>query len=183
MSDMDSNEVLLRAAAAGQQSAWNALVDRYGRHVYHSARAVGADHELATDVSQIVWMRLLPRLESIREPDKIKGWLAIVARNTARTELMKRRPTPVIDDVLQSIELPERQPENIVEAGETGSAVRRALRTLTDTCRELLTMLFGVELSYAEIAEALGRPIGWIGPTRGRCLAAFSSELEKLEAA
>ncbi|MEE8601625.1 RNA polymerase sigma factor [Euzebya tangerina] len=179
----DTDADLLKGAAAGDQAAWNQLVDRYGRLVYHSARAVGADPDLATDVSQIVWMRLLSRLDTIRDPEKIKGWLAIVARNTARSELTKRRPTPVIDDLLQSMDLPEREPENVILAEEEDSAIRRAFRRLGEACRELLTLLFAAELSYAEIAATLGRPLGWIGPTRGRCLAALTAELRKLEAA
>jgi hypothetical protein len=62
------------------------------------------------------------------------------------------------------------------------SLVRRALAKMDDTCRLLLTVLFQEDpMPYADVAALFGRPVGWIGPTRGRCLEKFRSLPEVAE--
>jgi RNA polymerase sigma factor (sigma-70 family) len=172
-----SDAELVASADAGDSSAWNELVDRHGQLVYANARAVGADDALAQDVGQLVWMRLMSRLGTIREPDKVRGWLAIVARNTARSELRRRKP---VDDLEHLFALPDPnspQPETQLARSEAVEAVRAALVRISERCRELLTLLFSAEMSYDEISETAGMPIGSIGPTRQRCLDALARHL------
>ncbi|MEL6892670.1 MAG: sigma-70 family RNA polymerase sigma factor [Actinomycetota bacterium] len=174
---MRSDTELVEAASAGDASAWDELVDRYGQLVFANARAVGADWTLAQDVGQVAWMMLLSRLSTIREPSKVKGWLAIVARNEARSALRARRPMADVDDLLTLPGDESDQPEADVFAREDADSVRRALGSISDKCRELLLLLFSAEMSYDEISGALGMPIGSIGPTRQRCVAALAREL------
>jgi RNA polymerase sigma factor (sigma-70 family) len=170
MTDVADAQLLARVLD-GDESAWHALVDRHGQLVYASARAAGADTVLAEDVAQLVWMRLLDSAGSIQHPDRLRGWLAIVARNTARGELRRRRPEVDLDEVATAIPSTDPRPDEQAERREDRARVRNALARLGDSCRELLTLLFSAEMSYAEIAAATGRPIGSIGPTRQRCLA------------
>lgn len=174
---MRSDGELVIAARDGDARAWDELVDRHGQLVYANARAVGADRGLAQDVGQVVWMRLINRLHTIREPERIKGWLAIVARNTARTELRRRKTPLPLDDIAASIRSGEPEPDEISERRSAAERVGAALGRLSEACRELLTLLFSAEMSYEEISEATGRPIGSIGPTRQRCLASLEREL------
>ena len=164
---------LLERVIAGDETAWHALVDRHGQLVYANARAVGADATLAEDVAQLVWMRLLDGAATIQHPDRLRGWLAIVARNTARGELRRRRPEVDLDEIATAIPGSDPLPDEQAERREDRARVRSALARLGDACRELLTLLFSAEMSYAEIAETTGRPIGSIGPTRQRCLASM----------
>ncbi len=170
MTDIADAQLLARVID-GDESAWHALVERHGQLVYANARAVGADSTLAEDVAQLVWMRLLDGAEAIKHPDRLRGWLAIVARNAARGELRRRRPEVDLDEVAMAIPGTDPLPDEQAERRENQARVRSALARLGDACRELLTLLFSAEMSYAEIAETTGRPIGSIGPTRQRCLA------------
>lgn len=175
---MDSDENLVLRAGDGDASAWEALVDRYAHLVYANARAVGADVGLAQDVSQLVWVRLLNRLGTIREPSKIKGWLAVVARNATRSELRRRRPRVSLDNLLHLEDETAIAPDEAVTRAEDVTAVRRALALVSERCRQLLTLLFSAEMSYDEISQTMQMPIGSIGPTRGRCLDALARHLE-----
>lgn len=174
---MRSDADLVTDARGGDSSAWEDLVERYGQLVFANCRAVGADASLAQDVSQLVWMRLLTRLDTIREPSKVKGWLAIVARNATRSELRKRKPTIDLEKLF-ALEDPEAPaPEDELVRQTDKHAVRRALAQISERCRELLTLLFSADMSYDEISALTGTPIGSIGPTRQRCLSALSREL------
>jgi len=56
------------------------------------------------------------------------------------------------------------------DASEAGAALISAFHSLSAACRELLSLCWTASLSYEEIAETLGKSIGYIGPTRRRCL-------------
>jgi len=161
---------LVRAAGGGDADAWGELVDRHSQLVFANSRAVGADPTLAQDITQLVWIRLLNRLDTIREPDKLRGWLAIVARNLTRSELRRSRTMVGLDELFSVADPQAAAPDGEAVRDEEVRSVRRALREISERCRELLTLLFGAEMSYEEIAETTGMPLGSIGPTRQRCL-------------
>src|SRR5215211_7638838 len=78
--DMSEVAELVRAAAEGDQAAWNGLVDRYNGLVWSVARS----HRLATadasDVVQTTWLRLVENLGRLQDPDRVGAWLATTAR-------------------------------------------------------------------------------------------------------
>lgn len=180
---MRTDAELVEAAAADDRSAWDELVVRHGQLVYANARAVGADPAMAHDVAQVVWLRLLHRLTTIREPAKIRGWLAIVARNTARDELRRQRSNAPLDAVVNMPDPAARSVEDTAILGESVEALRRGLKALTDRCRELLTLLFSAQMSYEEVVTAMEIPMGSIGPTKRRCLDRLREQMESEESA
>lgn len=174
---MRSDAALVAAAGGGDVTAWDELVERHGQLVFANARAAGADAALAQDVGQLVWMKLLSRLDTIREPENIRGWLAIVARNQTRAELRRRKPTADLDSLFSLPDPSTPEPGSGLGRRESIDAVRRGMHMISDKCRELLTLLFGAEMSYDEISATIDMPIGSIGPTRQRCLDALSRHL------
>src|SRR5262249_36074178 len=78
---------LVQRAAEGDQQAWNALVDRYARRVWSVARRFRLDGPDAEDVFQTTWMRLLERLDTIKEAEAIGRWLEITAEREAQRVL------------------------------------------------------------------------------------------------
>ena len=74
-------------------------------------------------------------------------------------------PAPAVDEALLT--------------GERDRALWRLFQNLTPQCRELLRIVAHVDRpDYDLVAEALGRPRGSIGPTRGRCLAKLRELLQ-----
>ncbi len=162
---------LLAAADRGQQDAWNALVDRYGRLVWSVIRGFRLDAATAADVSQTVWLRLVEHSSRIREPERLASWLATTARNEsirASKRMARAVPTEftveVADDGAPTLDerlLDDEQMREVLAAYEQVSA----------KCRELLNLLCAdPPLEYEEISSVLDMPIGSIGPTRARCL-------------
>ena len=72
---------LVRAAAEGDQQAWDALVDRFAGLVWAIARAHRLSPADAADVSQTTWLRLVEHLGRIRDPERVGAWLAATARH------------------------------------------------------------------------------------------------------
>jgi RNA polymerase sigma factor (sigma-70 family) len=174
---------LLRKAAAGDSSAWELLVDQFGGLVWSVARAQGLDRVDAEDVFQTTWMRLAEYATRIKDPDRVGGWLAVTARNEAfRVGRMRSRTVPIgnlaewgsngaelVDD-----ETPERMTldeEQVRLDGDRYRQIWSVFELLPEHCRRLLRVLIASPPpSYAEAADALGMPVGSVGPTRLRCL-------------
>lgn len=162
----------VRSAKAGDEAAWNLLVDNFSSMVWAVVRSVGLNEAEASDAHAATWMKLLTRIDSIREPERLPGWLRTTARNEAITVARVRSRVDLIEPHRFDWRVAAGSgTEDRVVAGEDEEAVRQAIVRLDDKCRELLRLLFGEpQLSYDEVAEILDRPIGAIGPTRRRCL-------------
>jgi RNA polymerase sigma factor (sigma-70 family) len=162
---------LLAGALRGEPEAWRIIVERYSDLVWSVARSFGLDSTTAADVSQTAWLKLVQHGSSIRDASKVGSWLATTTANEARRVLRSRRreaAAPVIDE---SVLDPGPQPDESVIDAETTAELRSALGALPADCWQLLRLLAAEPpLSYEEIGEILGKPVGSIGPTRRRCL-------------
>jgi RNA polymerase sigma factor (sigma-70 family) len=162
---------LTRLAAAGDQAAWNELINRYSRLLW----AIAAQHRLspadAADVFQTTWLRLVEHVDRISDPERIGAWLATTARRECLRVIQScGRQVPVGDD-FPEIVAPAADPAAELLRAERDADLRRAMSCLRERDEQLLLMLVSdAAPGYAEIAETLGMPIGSIGPTRARCL-------------
>jgi RNA polymerase sigma factor (sigma-70 family) len=162
---------LLGRASDGDQWAWNAIVARFERLVWATARA----HRLATsdaaDVCQTTWLRLVENLDRIRDPDRLGAWLVTTARREC-LRMIRLRGRELATDETAPFDRPEDDlVSEQVMTRERDNALLRALAALDERCRMLLTLLSAIDPpSYDQIGSALGMPVGAIGPTRARCL-------------
>lgn len=168
---------LLALAAAGDQAAWSALVDRFGQMVWSIVRSFRLDEATAKDVSQTVWLRLVENLHRIDDPERLPGWLATTCRREAlRVKSVRERVVPTDFQY----DIPDQSPslEAMLVEDEEAREVVIAFGTLGEDCQELLRLLITEPpLSYEEISEIIGRPIGSLGPTRARCLERLKAAL------
>lgn len=162
---------LVERARDGDQTAWDQIVQRYAPLVwslcqrYHLARAD------ADDVGACVWLRLVEKLDTIREPAALPGWLATTTRRECLRLLQaKNRELPtedhqrLVDDANPAADAWLLEQERLI-------ALRLAYADLSERCRQLLKLLFADPVTpYDEISAVLGMPVGAIGPTRQRCL-------------
>jgi RNA polymerase sigma factor (sigma-70 family) len=166
---------LVRRARDGDTSAWDAIVERYTALLWGICRRHGLSGSDADDVAGMVWLRLVERLETLREPAALPGWLVVTTTRECLQLIRGRKRQLLSDDPelgghrVDDLGPPEMEAGLVVE--ERHHALRLAFAELPDRCRELLRLLFSdPQLPYAEIAERLGIQIGAIGPNRGRCL-------------
>lgn len=162
---------LVRAAAAGDGTAWNEIVDRFSSLVWATARAHRLSRDDASDVAQTTWLRLVENLDRIREPERLGAWLATTARHES-LRVIRRGAREQPSDQTDLFEAPADDAiDKVLVDPERDSALWRSFAKLSERCKTLLRLLMAdTEPSYEEIGAALGMPIGAIGPTRGRCL-------------
>ena len=126
----------------------------------------------AADVCQNVWLRLTERLDTIREPAALAGWLATTTRRECMAGFRRHRsevPNAMELDVAADVESTD--PARNLLFAERHEALLAALGELPEAARSLLTLLMAdPPRTYREISDELGIPIGSIGPTRARYL-------------
>ncbi|WP_375431897.1 RNA polymerase sigma factor [uncultured Friedmanniella sp.] len=179
---MDDDDVtvssLVRAAAAGDRTAWDDLVRRFMPLVLSVASRYRLGSADVADVTQTVWLRLLQHLDRLREPAALPGWLVTTTRHEClRLLASSKRVTslePILDRGVSSG--PTWQPwsddftDGLVQT-ERHEALLTAFAGLSERDRQLLSLLIeDPPPSYAEISDRLQIPIGSIGPTRARAL-------------
>jgi len=172
---------LVVRARRGEQEAWDRLVHRYTPLLWFVARSYRLANQDAADVVQTTWLRCVEQLDRIREPARLAGWLVTVCqRECLLTQRLaaRCRPADPAGPLGPLADLPDRQdtgdPAGTAVARDEALAVHEAISRLPERQRLLLTALLdgGDQLGhgYAEVAAALGVPIGSIGPTRQRAL-------------
>lgn len=164
-------DVLVARALDGHKVAWEALVARLQRVAWRTIGGFTLTEEDRKDAFAATFFRLYERLGTIREPEKLPGWVATTARNEVLTLLRARRravPVDLDDSVVPATTV---DPATRILDEERHRAFHQALLRLSESCQQLLRLLtVDPPLSYAEISEALGVPHGSLGPTRQRCI-------------
>ena len=161
---------LLGAAEQGDRVAWRELVVRFTPTVWAVARAHRLDRADAADVVQNTWLSLVENMNRIHDPGRLAAWLSTTARrHSLRVLAARRRETPV--DEPRSTDLRAEAADVPVVRDAWNAALWRAFTQLSEHCRKVLRVLVhSPELSYEQVAAAVGIATGSVGPTRGRCL-------------
>ncbi len=176
----------LRAAAdgarAGDPEAFRALVDATHETVFRLAAALVQDRDEAADVTQETYVRAWGRIDELRDGGAALGWLCRIARNVAhdrRRSWWSRIRAP-LDALAGEASPPEAAPDASVASAERARAVRAALAGLPETHRVVLALREVEGLSYEELSEALGVPVGTVESRLHRARAALAKRLGNL---
>jgi RNA polymerase sigma factor (sigma-70 family) len=170
---------LVAAAAAGDQRAWNGLVQQFGGMVWAVARAHRLRDADAADVSQTTWLRLLDHVGQLKDPARVGAWLATTARRECLRVLRESERRILYGDDAPEHESPDMAPDEVVLLSERDDALQRSFSSLRPSDQALLRLLMAEPRPpYEEIAAALDMPIGSIGPTRQRALERLRRQLE-----
>lgn len=180
-----SDRELVEECLAGDGVAWEALIARYQRLIYSIPVKTGLSNDDAADIFQSVCLRLYEKLSSLRDHDRLSSWLiTTTSRECWRLSARRRRET-VGDEGEEGgtfEAIPDSNPlaDERRELLERQQAVRQGIQSLSERCRDLLTLLFyhKDEFSYAEISRRLDMPVSSIGPNRARCLERLRRLLE-----
>jgi RNA polymerase sigma factor (sigma-70 family) len=159
----------------GRPEAMSELVDSTTALLWHTARAQGLSGPQAEDVVQNTWLALVQSASGITDPQGVLKWLLTTTRREAWAVSKRSRREDVRDDMgdaMPDVASTNDEPaEAVVRSAEQG-LLWRHFKDLPVRCQQLLRVIAIAERpDYAQVADALGMPVGSIGPTRGRCLA------------
>ena len=167
--DRSQNAQLLRSAGLGDDTAWTEIVDRYGGLVCAVVRSYRLQDADARDAEQRTWLRLVEHCASVRDPERLGGWLSTTAARECLRVLRENRA--VVTSELDTLADPVRGVEDRVVDADTAARLWSIVATLPPRSRTIMSELFAEEpRPYADVARATGIPIGSLGPSRARLL-------------
>ena len=170
-----SDRELVARCRAGDERAWNELVERFSRYVYAiCVQAFRLPETDAEDVFQEVFARAYERLDSLRDDSAVRPWLAQLTRRLCIDRLRaSARERPTADE-----ELMPAGSEETLALLEEALTVHDALAETPEHCREILDRFFARDESYRTIGAALHLPPGTIASRISRCLGRLRELLE-----
>lgn len=184
-----TDDELVRRVQSGDKKAFDALVLKYQHKIVNLVSRYVHDPHAAMDVAQEAFIKAYRGLENFRGDSAFYTWLYRIAINTAKNYLVaQNRRTPDQDLDAQEAEQYAGEsalkeygtPENQLLSEEIQETVFRAIEELPDDLRTAITLRELEGMSYEEIAEAMGCPIGTVRSRIFRAREAIDRHLRPL---
>ncbi len=162
-------------AQRGREAAYRELIRRYERPVFSLVFRMVRNRELAEDLAQDTFIKVLQHIDRYRPEFKFSSWLFKIANNVAIDHLRRRQldtvsmdgsPHAVTADAVQatSIDVSAHDESALdrLEAKELGSAIEDAIAQLRPEYRACILLRHVEDKSYEEIAATLDLPLGTV---------------------
>ncbi len=181
------DELLLRACRRDAE-ALTKLVEVYSPRVFGLLYRLTGNLEVAEDLLQETFLRVVRTIGRYEHAGKFESWLFRIAANLARDRaraLRRRGEVGSLDGVGSEYEPPaagfaatgEANPHELLVRRELGQRLAAGLERLSESDREILLLRHYSELSFREIAEMLGIPLGTALARAHRALKRLREEL------
>jgi RNA polymerase sigma factor, sigma-70 family len=167
-----SDGVLVHEVLAGNQAAFEALVERYHTMLYRFIYHHLGEYDQACDVLQQVFLKLYIALPNLPTGEQLKPWLFRVAQNCCRDELRKRRRRRVTlfsalewqaeeDEMPPLATIPDNRPlpEEIAEYHDLQDMLQQAIQALPTKFRSVVLLRYLYQCSFSEIGQVLEMPM------------------------
>src|SRR3954447_19054367 len=150
----------LVAAALADPSAFDALVERHRRNVYHVCYRFVDNHEDASDLTQEVFLRAFRALGRFKGQSSVGTWLYRIAVNVSLNRVSAKTPPTEPIDARQHVDTQSVTPTDQVLRHERAARVRAAIAKLPRKQRASVILRMYHDLSHQEIAKTLGSTVG-----------------------
>lgn len=162
-----SDQALVDQARAGHREAQDALARRHRQGAFLLALQMLGNRDDAMDVTQDAMLRFFTTLGSFDPERRVRPWLFAIVRNQVRDLWRRRQRRPgdgLVDGEALASQLvdPSADPEADLRRQRLRERVWRALARLPAAKREIVVLRDFHDLSYSDIADALGIPIGTV---------------------
>ena len=162
-------------ARNGREAAYRELIRRYERPIFALLFRMVRDRELAEDLTQDSFIKVLSHLDRYRSEFKFSSWLFKIANNVAIDHLRRRQLDTVSMDgsphamTAEAVESTRFDVADVaenaldeMEARELGSAIEQAIGRLRPEYRACIMLRHVEGRSYEEIATTLDLPLGTV---------------------
>ncbi len=187
---MDARAIaeLLARCQAGDKTAWDTLVDAYWQRLFGYALRATGNAELAQDLVQETFLRIVQRLGRYDDQGKFEAWLFRILGNLVRDHgrSLARHPTQstVIESDGERMEMTDElagkgpTPFEPIHQREEVDALQSALRKLPEADRQILLLRHFADMPFKDIARTLNCPIGTVLARAHRALGKLRGLME-----
>lgn len=187
--DREEEKRLIARSQKGDMEAFDALVVRYERQVYNLAYRMTGNYDDANDVASEAFIRVFNAINRFRGDSSFSTWLYRIVTNVFLDERKRRQSHPHISleeqfelegsTLRRQVEDTSPGPMTIAEDKEVQRLLHKAIMTLPEFQREMITMYHILDLSYDEIAQITGLPIGTVKSRLNRARFALRDVLKE----
>lgn len=168
LKEYSDEELILDFQINDNKKAFELLVQRYKNPLTNYVFRFLGDYEACVDVVQETMIRVFKNKDSYKSIAKFSTWIYTIAGNLARTELQRRKKTVFStgrnSEEEITLEIPDNRyrPDKILENSFKEKAIQEALLKISETYRKMVVLRDIQELSYEEISEISGLPVGTV---------------------
>ena len=189
MDKVDIDRALVARAQQGDKQAFDVLVRKYQHKIVHLIARYMRDKNEVVDLAQETFIKAYLALPNFRGESAFYTWLYRIAVNTVKNHLLSRERQPCtvpsdMDSPLWEEKISALHdlttPENILFRDEIERTVFRTIAELPEDLREAITLREMDGLSYEEIAQAMGCPVGTVRSRISRAREAIDQKLKPL---
>jgi RNA polymerase sigma-70 factor, ECF subfamily len=187
-----TDEQLLEAYRGGDVQAFRRLIERHHDDLMRFLVRLMGDRPSAEDVFQEAFLQVHLSVDSFDTSRRFKPWLFTIAANKGRDMLRKRSRRQTMDlsapisggsggdgagpSFVDLMEIDVPSPEAPMDEQERNELVQKAISELPWALREILLLAYFQRLSYAQVAEELGIPLGTVKSRLHAAVAAFARQ-------
>ena len=156
-----ADELLVLRCQLGERQAFDGLIDRWAAPLHRHVLRVTGEADVADELTQDIWLRVLQGIARLREPARFRPWLFGTAHRVLMDRFRRQYAAPLDAETdLDTIADPE--PGASPERMAADQDVERNLHRLPVLEREVLTLFYLDELTIPEVALALDVPPGTV---------------------
>ncbi|TCJ19522.1 RNA polymerase sigma factor RpoE [Parasulfuritortus cantonensis] len=190
MSEQDIDRQLVERARLGDKRAFELLVEKYHRRLLRLLSRMVRDPDEVDDIAQETFIKAYRALPNFRGDSAFYTWLYRIGVNTAKNYLATRKKSmPTISEqALDDDDEPDERlvaqdistPESELLSKQVAMAVNQVVEALPEELRTAITLREMEGLSYEEIAEMMGCPIGTVRSRIFRAREAIAAKLRPI---
>ncbi len=187
---MSDEDLFLRFRDRGDEDAFRALIDRYHDDLMRFLYRMIGDRQGAEDVFQEAFLQAHLSGATFDGSRRFRPWFFTIAANKARDLLRKKKRRRMLElsapvsggrsgggdsgvSFVDLLEVDVAGPGDRLDADERDALVQRVLDDMSPTLREVLLLAYFQKLSYAQIADDLGIPLGTVKSRLHSAVAVF----------
>lgn len=194
-SDQPADEKLIERYRNGDTASFRTLLERYEQDLIRFLIRLSGDRQIAEDAFQETFLQVHLSADTFDISRRFKPWLFTIAANKARDLLRKKARRQALDlsapisggrsggepgsggrTYVDLMEIDVPPPDAGLDLAERDSQVQEAINRLPLPLREILLLAYFQRLSYLQIAEELGIPLGTVKSRLHSAVASFAKQ-------
>jgi len=157
-----NESALVCAARQGDKEALRLLLMQNWAWLKGLVYSVIGNTDDVDDVLQDICVRVISKIETIREPERFRPWLATLAQRQALRHRRQKKQNPIsLTEELANWQCDEKTPQFLekIEQKEQYQQIIKAVKLLPEKYRKVFILQYSGDLTYGQIAEILGIPV------------------------
>jgi len=182
-----TDEELIRRFQAGDETAFEEIVNRYKNRLMNFAYRFVLDREEAEDIVQDTFLKVYQNRYAYKEIAKFSTWIYTITANLAKTILRKRRNRKLFyfsrlgpEDKDMDFPSKERDAQSKIEGKFDKQAIQKAIIKLPEHFRTAIILRDIQELSYEEISNIINAPLGTVKSRINRARLKLQEDLQEM---